>query len=404
MTTKLFLDRRGISSPETPTRLRIMIRHHKSVASIPLDIRLTGTQWDGDKVINHPKANQLNVVIRKCLADVESTLLLRQLSREEDFKDADEIKDFLIDSLFPAIKRRTAPQNLFIPIYNRFMESRKSEGTRWIYRSALKWVYQFDPDIESRSIEDIDKDWARGLEAEMSTRNTANARNILLRSIRAVFNQAIKDEIIQTNPFNGMDLKPTKTAKRSMSVNTLRRIRDAHLDEWQEEYRDMFMLMCYLIGINAADLFLAKKEQLRDGRLEYVRKKTGKHYSIKVNPEAMRIIKKYEGKDWLLSPMDRYSDYKSYLGHMNRALSKLGLHYRTRSKVEGKPIFSGLSTYWSRHTWATLAYDIGISVDVIGQALGHYDSTHAVTMIYIRLDDKKVDAANRSVIDYVNAQ
>lgn len=403
-TTKLFLDRRGIESPSTPTRLRIMIRHHKSVSSIPLDIRLTETQWDGDQVVNHPKSEQLNVVLRKCMADVESTLLLQSMKSSTDFKNADEIKAFLIEQLFPTQKReQTKPENLFIPIYNSFMESRKSEGTRGIYRTALRWIRTFDPSIDKKSITELDREWARGLEKKMSTKNTANARNILLRSVRAVFNHAISEDIIKTNPFKGMDLKPTETVKRSMDIDILRKIRDAELDYWQVEYRDMFMLMFYLIGINAADLFLAKKSQLCGDRLEYIRKKTGKRYSIKVVPEAMKIIKKYEGKDWLLSPMDKYSDYKSYLGHMNRALSKLGLHYKTRSKVEGKAIFDKLSTYWSRHTWATLAYDIGISIDVIGQALGHTDTKHAVTMIYIKMDNKKVDEANRKVIDHLNA-
>ena len=159
--------------------------------------------------------------------------------------------------------------------------------------------------------------------------------------------------------------------------------------------------MFYLIGINAGDLFLAKKEQLVGDRLNYIRKKTGKQYSIKVQPEAMEIIRKYQGKDWLLCPMDRYDNYKNYLQHMNRGLSKLGLHYTTSSKVTGEAVFPGLSTYWSRHTWATLAYEIEIPVDTIGQALGHSDRQHTITFVYIRLEDKKVDAANRAVLDYV---
>ena len=115
----------------------------------------------------------------------------------------------------------------------------------------------------------------------------------------------------------------------------------------------------------------------------------------------MAIIQKYEGKNYLLSPLDRYSYYKDYLQHMNRALATLGQVYTTSSKKLGEPIFPKLSTYWSRHTWATLAYEIGIPVDTIGQALGHSDRQHIITFVYIRLDDKKVDAANRAVLDYV---
>ena len=44
--------------------------------------------------------------------------------------------------------------------------------------------------------------------------------------------------------------------------------------------------MVYMIGINAADLFMAKKKDVINGRLEYKRAKTGKLYSIQITPEA----------------------------------------------------------------------------------------------------------------------
>lgn len=64
-------------------------------------------------------------------------------------------------------------------------------------------------------------------------------------------------------------------------------------------------------------------------------------------------------------------------------------------------VLTDLSTYWSRHTWATIAYEICIPVDIIGQALGHSDKSHSVTFIYIKEDPVKVDEANRRVLDYI---
>jgi hypothetical protein len=43
------------------------------------------------------------------------------------------------------------------------------------------------------------------------------------------------------------------------------------------------------------------------------------------------------------------------------------------------------------------------SEDLIGRALGHsQSSTRNVTKTYINFDQKKIDAANRKVIDYIN--
>ena len=58
-----------------------------------------------------------------------------------------------------------------------------------------------------------------------------------------------------------------------------------------------------------------------------------------------------------------------------------------------------LTTYWARHTWATIASELDIPKDTIAAALGH--GGNSVTDIYIDFDLKKVDEANRKVLDYV---
>ena len=62
--------------------------------------------------------------------------------------------------------------------------------------------------------------------------------------------------------------------------------------------------------------------------------------------------------------------------------------------------FFSFDMYWARHSWATIAFSIGISKDVISLALGHSNGSQ-VTSIYINPDLKQIDNANRRVIDYV---
>lgn len=403
-TLQLIHDRRGIKKASTPSTLRMMIRHKNTTASIPLEVQLAANQWNGKEVVKHPNEKQLNAVVKKKSSDIETAFMMIALGGEEHFINATEIKESILDKLDPdriKLKEKEHCGHRFVPYYLQFMERRNAKGTNEIYERALKWIRKYDLEIESKDIEQLDRKWLEGLDKAMSVTNKKNSRSIMLRSVRAVFSHAYEEGIVQTDPFIGFDLREETTVKRSMSLETLRTIRDWKVSPWQEEYRDMFMLMFYLVGINAADLFLARKEQMVDGRLNYKRKKTGKLYSVKIQPEAMAIIEKYQGKDFLLSPMDRYNNYKNYLQHMNKALSTLGINYTTSSEKKGKAIFPQLSTYWSRHTWATLAYEIGIPVDVIGQALGHSDRQHTITMIYIRMDDKKVDEANRKVLDYL---
>ena len=132
--------------------------------------------------------------------------------------------------------------------------------------------------------------------------------------------------------------------------------------------------MFYLIGINAIDLFNLK--QIVDGRIEYKREKTGKLYSIKVEPEAMEIINRYKGNKFLLNTLETNDyNYRKYMAAMNRGLQKLGNF--ERKGLGGKKIrdilFPDITSYTARHTWATIAHKIGISKDVISLALGQND-------------------------------
>ena len=57
-------------------------------------------------------------------------------------------------------------------------------------------------------------------------------------------------------------------------------------------------------------------------------------------------------------------------------------------------------TYTARHTWATLAAELDIPDETISLGMGH-STGNRVTNIYINRNQKKVDEANRKVIDYL---
>ena len=87
------------------------------------------------------------------------------------------------------------------------------------------------------------------------------------------------------------------------------------------------------------------------------------------------------------------------------ACQKIGPVVKRQDEIFGEeheevePIIPGITTYFARHSWATFAYQIGIPIDVISQALGH-SINNRTTMIYIKYDQSKVDRANRMVINY----
>lgn len=235
---------------------------------------------------------------------------------------------------------------------------------------------------EKLKFEDIDVKWLKDFDIHLAKTSPArNARNIHFRNIRAVFNDALEDEVITCYPFRKFKLKYDKTRKRSVPLESLRSLLRKDETGSKARYLDCFKLIFYLCGINIVDL--CKLKALEEGRANFYRSKTHKFYSIKVEPEALAIIEKYKGENYLLDFCDTNKDYRSFYKHLADYLRTLGI-----------------STYWARHSWATVAAEIDIPDPVITQGLGH-DPDNPTTEIYIERNRKKVDEANRKIIDFV---
>ena len=172
--------------------------------------------------------------------------------------------------------------------------------------------------------------------------------------------------VSNVNGSNSPNLRLDTTKKRNLSVEEIRSIFEAGGDELV----DMFLLMFLLIGINVSDLFALTKGNIVRGRLEYDRAKTGRHYSVLLHPEALRIIEKYKGEKKLLRFSEHFRNVDVATVMINKKLAKV------------RP---GLTTYYARHTWASIAFNIGIQKDVVSLALGHSFGVR-VTDTYINAD------------------
>ena len=306
-----------------------------------------------------------------------------------------EFKDRILTEV---INKPTKPKGCFVDIFKEFADSH-NESTKELYYYSLRRIEQFDKYIATRSIDEIGIPWLTRFESWLAQTNSKNARNILLRNIRAVFNYALDCEYTTNYPFRRFKIRPEATRKRAMTVEQLRSLAVYPVEDYQEFYRDMFVLMFCLIGINVVDLY--SLGGIVDGRVEYRRAKTHRLYSIKVEPEAQAIIDKYHGTKNLLCIADRWTTHSQFGKQMNKALKRMGEMQRVGrgGKKVFEPIVPGLTTYWARHTWATIAASLDVPKETIAHALGHGNDT--VTDIYIDFDKRKVDEANRKVLDFV---
>ena len=240
-----------------------------------------------------------------------------------------------------------------------------------------------------------------------------NTRSVHMRNVRTLYNEAIRMGWIGQGdyPFRAFRIKNEDTEKRSLGVEQLRELRDFECEEHMRKYVDVFFISFYLAGINMVDL-LSLPHIPKDGVVKYRRSKTGVLCQVTVPNEARLLIDKYRGKEHMLCFGEQYKNYKDFLHRMNENLGKVGEVYYTymmasngaRHKVKNhRPLFPGLTSYWARHTWATIAAEIDVPDAVIDAALGH-KSMYRMTDIYVKRNAKKVDEAVRMVINYVNGR
>ena len=389
VTTRFYLDCRECAS-DSPAPLKLVITKKGVRALIPLNISLHPTQWDARRqiVIGHPRKQQFNALITERKLAVDSILFRMGSSGELSGLRACEVKQRVLSELLPE-DTPAASQLTFVAHFKVFV-ARHSPSTQRLYNATLARMRAYLANkVDKLTFEEMDVAWLRDFDEFLAKTSPArNARNIHFRNIRAVFNDAITEELITCYPFRKFKIKNTETRKRSLTVEQLRALFSLQLNPKDQRYLDFFKLSFLLLGINTVDL--CEAAQAVNGRVEYERAKTHRLYSVKVEPEAEALISKYAGETRLVNFAEGCKSYRSFYKHMADSLREIGPTINV----------NGFSSYWARHTWATIAADLDIPDATISLALGHAGENRT-TEIYIWRNRKKIDAANRRVLDWV---
>lgn len=118
--------------------------------------------------------------------------------------------------------------------YAYFTQTHENVRTRAIYNATWVQVRRYDSGASERKFKDINKAWLDGFFRWCAkTSPSINARNIHLRNIRVVFNDAINNDVTSAYPFRRMHITPVETPKRNLPVDALRKIFTAEVEPWR---------------------------------------------------------------------------------------------------------------------------------------------------------------------------
>lgn len=306
----------------------------------------------------------------------------------------------------PIPKEKRTFETSFTQYAEQQIEKTRQQGrysTSRNYRTALHSFQHFLQkrhipfhDITTTLMSDYER-WLKSRRIEMGT------LSCYLRSLRALYNKAVEEHCTTDNhPFTQTFTGYPSSDKRSISIDEIRQVREVPLKEGSVMalVRDLFLFCIYACGMPFIDIAFLRKSQIsEDGYLTYHRRKTNEKIRIRLLPYAQEIIRRYQSSDTdyvfpILTHTDpdkAYRQYKDKLCYYNKVLKRLGQKAGIRHK---------LTSYVSRHSWATLAYSQDTELSVISKGLGH--TSPRTTMTYIKaIDDDRLDDANRKIAEEI---
>ena len=383
---------------DRPGSIIIIVTNHRVVRQITTGYKVFPCEWDEKQsrlvsTVENGRIAAIQSITQRLCWDVERLhgIIGRLDSRQRGYSTDDVVSEF----------QRTGKENtFFIFMENVIVRLRQlgHTGTANNYRAALGSFKRFRVH-EDIPIGAIDHVIMEDYQAYLNAAGLApNSTSFYMRILRAVYNRAVEQEpAIDRKPFRTVFTGTEKTRKRAISIGDIRRIKDLDLSRRPnlEFARDVFLFLFLCRGMSFIDAAFLRKSDIQNGVLTYRRHKTGQQLQVKIIRQIEELTGRYptDGLPYLLPIItvpgkDERKQYESALRRVNKSL-------KTIAEMAKLPVT--LTTYVTRHTWATIAKSKNVPVNVISDALGHDSVT--TTQIYLAsIDSSIIDNANELVV------
>lgn len=299
----------------------------------------------------------------------------------------------------------------FNEFMNQTIEELKEEkryGTAHVYQSTLNAFSEFCG-CKVVYFHQINRTNLKEFETYLRNKQLSwNTVSTYMRTLRGAYNKAVDKKIIAGNPrlFHHVYTGVKSDTKRALEVEEINKLLNEEpskeLTEELAQCRDWANLMFQLRGMPFVDLAHLHKSDLKGNTLSYRRHKTGGEMTVDIPPTAMKLIDKYRDtrhdSPYLLPILSGtksgeylYTEYQQALRTLNYNLGRLAKKCGVTAKV---------SSYTTRHTWATLAKYCHFSEQLICEAFGH--SSVKVTETYLKsFKHEEIRKANDAILLYV---
>jgi integrase/recombinase XerD len=430
---KLILDKRFGSIPLTVTEtgidnnlypLKIRIFHGRIFRDIPLGYKFKKAEWkEGENKVGkgYRNSERVNASIQRkfsialdVLEEYRSQIERMEIGELRKLVEEEIEKQLFSDKNLPlivekAINRKTEEMIYLNEFGQKLIERKRKKGchgtANW-YQCGLTAILKYvGKDI---LITEINASFLENFEAHCIENGMAkNGVSSYLRATRTIVNFAVK-ELLNGKRFDGYPwgvsyvIPHEKTKKRAVPKDVFKAVRSHQYKEgcvlWHS--KNYLLFMFNMRGMNFIDLAKLKVNNVTFGnRVEYIRSKTGKPYSIGLTAEAKEILKYY------LKPGASQNDFIFPIGFEETEIG-LKTYNQKRKRYNGyfKQVVKdatgqniNFTSYVIRHSWASIGKKNGVDIGVIGESLGHADTR--TTQIYLTdFEEDVLDNANDRIV------
>ena len=368
-----------------------------------LGISVLPRYWDFTR--NKPKPNCPNKeYIQKIILNKQTEL--QQLMLEFNSEQKEYTTTTLLNDENKRFELKTVCQ-----FYQELIEQCKNNnkcGNRLIYKGSYNSLKVFTKNQLDIPFSAIDISWLNKYEKWLRSKgNKETTMSLMFRTLRSAYNKAIKAKCARKSdyPFDEYKINKfdTKTQKRAIAKTEVLKFTKEVDNIGKRQYvqlsKDIFIFSYLCGGINFTDIANLTKVNITNGRIHYIRQKTGKLIKLGISEEAMQIIKKYESESkGYLFPILNANIHKTPLQKQNRIHKMLGKINKNLKLIAAQlNVDANMTTYVARHSFASVLKKSGVSIALISEALGHSDLS--TTQVYLdSFDNEQIDAAMQNLL------
>lgn len=376
ITTSVIFDRRGKSKNGGEGQLEVRIIVNRKPIYINTGVRVRANQWQFDKIVNHPNANQLNerlgFIVGKVMDEVN-----------ERMKDGREISAAILRSSVWQKQQQQESNTDFIDwVKAEILRLDVEYGTFKRYRTLVNRLNEWGcmmtwEDVTADNIIAFDV-WLRR-RISRSLHLSEAGRHNYHRTLRHMLYRAEALSKINANPYaklRGRFKKGDRESTEYLTDEEVEKITKMQPVEGSimAMARDLFIFQLWTgLSYQDSQAFDFSRYKKVDGqyRLTAKRIKTGEPYVSQLLPPAVEVLKKYG-----------MSTPKIINAVYNRELHAIGL---------ACGISTRLHSHLARHTFATYMLRHGVKLENVSRMLGHTNIKQTLRYAKVLAEDVHSD-------------